>query len=118
MRVYLCYHENGAPLCNDPHNWFDGRREGNKLVLDIKYSHCCLFTSFLRYNSEITAVPWKKDELFCSFLDTCIPAQKPLCPLKGIALASSFSIVAIHGIRLASGKMSLWHVKGSHTEVS
>ena len=55
--IYLRYHENGAPLCNNPHNGFDGSREGNKLVLDVKYSHCCLFISLLRYNSEVTAVP-------------------------------------------------------------
>ena len=117
MTVYLRYHENSAPLCNDPHNWFDGRREGNKLVLDVKHSHCCLFTFLLRYNSEVTTVP----RIIIVELQLCfrdLPAQKPFCTLEGIALASALSIVAIHGIRLASGKMSLWHVERSNAEVS
>ena len=59
MTIYLRYHENGAPLCHNPHNRFDWRREGNKLVLDVKYSHRCLFTPLLGHNSEVTTVPWK-----------------------------------------------------------
>ena len=57
MTIHLRYHENCAPLCNNPHNRLYGGREGNKLVLHIKYSHCCLFTSLLRYNSEVTTIP-------------------------------------------------------------
>ena len=45
--INLCYQKNGAPLSNNPHNRFDGGRECDELVLDVKHSHRGLLTSLL-----------------------------------------------------------------------